>query len=312
MTVRCWVAAWALTTSGTVRALLARPRSSPARPAVWPRGGSGDESFEVAGLLRQPLPVAGLATILLPAERVLLPGATRSLHLYDANLLLALEHSLARDGGRLVLLGYDPRERRRLALHDVGVLAAVTSVEPTTRVNFRGETSPSRLISVAALWPVVSPRLTQREPFVRAELGPVAEPDAPDAAQLAEIMAAHAAVAALRAALRVGVLPATADGRPDDTAASPGGAWPAEAAAALAAAAVALKAAEEAACAWAGPEGTQHRAALAAAQHLLPPARAGALGLRGAALGVYVLQGLREARAQLEGTQRLEALLAAR
>jgi hypothetical protein len=49
-------------------------------------------------LKRRP---TGQSAILLPLPRILLPGSTRSFHVFDANMLLALEH--ARDD-ELVLI----------------------------------------------------------------------------------------------------------------------------------------------------------------------------------------------------------------
>lgn len=62
-------------------------RASPLRRSSL---ASTSENDEVSLLKRRP---KGQSAILLPRPRVLLPGATRSFHMFDANMLLALEHA---------------------------------------------------------------------------------------------------------------------------------------------------------------------------------------------------------------------------
>jgi hypothetical protein len=51
---------------------------------------SANANDEVSSLKRQP---AGQSAIYLPLSRILLPGSTRSIHMYDTNMLLALEQA---------------------------------------------------------------------------------------------------------------------------------------------------------------------------------------------------------------------------
>ena len=60
--------------------------------------GSANVNDEVSPLKRQP---SGQSAIFVPLSRILLPGSTRSLHMYDTNMLMALEQ--ARDN-ELVLI----------------------------------------------------------------------------------------------------------------------------------------------------------------------------------------------------------------
>ena len=245
-------------------------------------------SDEVALFRRKPPPPNGYGAVLLASERLLMPGATRSFHFYDQNLLGSLEHAMTQNVGSpvLALVGYDP-ESRKLNIGS-SVLVAVVGVENSKRVNSRRqEISESKIVSVEALRPCRVNRITQYEPFVVADTEDLdlLDSPAPSIEQDASIQQLCSEVMKLRDELGLALLPATADGRLDDTAADP---------AASQHAAGSLLAEVRA-----HPEASRILRTLTAAQHCKPETRAGALYLNGEALGDYVLAELADMRATL-------------
>ena len=286
-------------------------------------GGEGESSEkglseEVAPLLRRPK-LEGSAVVLLPASRVLLPGASRSFHFYDANLLAALEHALASTPpdrpAELVILGYDETSRR--LSYGRGTLATVGSVEESKRENKFAEKSESKIVTVTGLRPVSVESVEQYEPFMLASLAEEAQQQQQQQQQqqaveeeeesesvgssvqgILEAMVAQCnEVVALRTELDLPLLKPSADGRPDDTTADPNTAleW-------------CLATGLDASC--------DELVAWTCAQHLLPELRAGALELGGGAGGsgcgcglmAYVIDALEETRATLLAMKSLEQL----
>lgn len=201
---------------------------------LTPLHSSGGNADEVAPFLRRPAPPGGddaSAVVLLPESRVLMPGATRTFHFYDSNLLAALQHALAHDN-ELVILGYDTSSRR--LKYGPGTLATVGTVEDAVRENRLKERSASKIVSVTGRRPVKVDDVLQYEPFMLAKIAPRASEEEEAAAgvdeekkegETGEAIAAMVVlcneVMALRNVLSVPLLQPTSDGRPDDTTADP-------------------------------------------------------------------------------------------
>jgi len=237
---------------------------------------------EVSPLLRKPPPPEGRPAILLPSRRILMPGATRTLHLYDQNLLCALEKALETDA-TLALVSYDVESR--VFVPGPGTLASIIHVEHATRMNFRNETSASKMVTITGLSPFRVNSITQFEPYVVADLKELKPEDtpAPSESQCESIRSLCSEVASLRLDLDLGILEAAADGTPDDTEANLPGVS-------------------------SSAPGSRVMLALTAAQHVEPECRAAALVLSGEELGEYVSSELLKARSKLAAMKALSGL----
>mmetsp|Transcript_31708 Transcript_31708/g.63282 ORF Transcript_31708/g.63282 Transcript_31708/m.63282 type:complete len:180 (+) Transcript_31708:69-608(+) len=134
---------------------------------------AGSSSEEVSSFQRLAPPPTGVATVLLPAERCPLPGSTQSLHFYDSNLLLALEHaenesSKTGESTKLALITFDPSKRKFSV--GPGVIAEVVSITDNVKSNIKSELSESKIVVVRALHPATPKQITQYEPFVLTDL----------------------------------------------------------------------------------------------------------------------------------------------
>ena len=205
-----------------------------------------------------------------------MPGATRTFHMYDINLLLALEHSVEK--GEMAIVTYNPDDRKLSV--GPGVLASIVSITNSSRINRRGESSESKLVMLRALRPIRVASVAQYEPFVVAKV----EDIMPGASsrlretQEASIVALCKTVISLREDLSLPLLPATSDGASDTTRAD-----------------------------FAHVTGGSELAWLAA-QHCLPEMRAAALKLQGGSLGDYVIGSLVNTRAKLIAMKSLTGL----
>lgn len=127
---------------------LKRPRTA-TRLATRACEGCGAGDGETTPLQRFPAAgdnsVAGLGCIPVPLERLLAPGARRSMHLYDTSCMAVFAHAMARCGGRFAMAALDPAaaEQRRFGLLPVACEVAVLSWEPSTHENKFGDVSTS-------------------------------------------------------------------------------------------------------------------------------------------------------------------------
>lgn len=250
---------------------LVRPQAK----AIRSLDSSSSNNEEVSSLRRRTPPPLGRATVLIPSARVLMPGSTRSLHFYDNNLLLALQHALedhVSPGKVLALVTYDPEQR--VLSTSYGVLAEVTKVEESTRTNIHGEISQSKIVTVKGLWPLKVKKIVQLEPYVVIESNEITTESGPSKQQLTTIKNILSEVVNLRSELGLGLLEASADGRKDDTEAF-------------------------------FPARDSYLSAMVAAQHCMPVRRAGALSLGGEELGAYVEASLVATKAALSTAKTL-------
>ncbi len=174
----------------------------------------------------------GVAVVLLPASRVLMPGAMRSFHFYDSNLLNALDYARGRDG-KLVILGYD--EKSRKLKYGPGTLASVGVVENAMRENKFAEKSESKIVQVTGEGPVTVAEVLQFEPFMLATIegkgtgggcedrddGETREVKEAELSRAADLVALCSNCMELRKSMQLPLLKPSSDGRPDDTESDP-------------------------------------------------------------------------------------------
>lgn len=116
--------------------------------------------------------VAGTACIPVPVGRMLAPGSSRTMHLYDSSCLATFSHAMSKGGGRFALAALAPAEagERRFALLPIACEVAVLSWEPSTHRSKFGDASASvvaRVVGCGRLRvPETSSGVVQWEPFL--------------------------------------------------------------------------------------------------------------------------------------------------
>jgi hypothetical protein len=113
-------------------------------------------------------PAPGLASIVVPAARVLAPGQRAQLHLYDASSLQVLRHGMAHGNGTFgqVVLNDTAMRERKFELIGVGTRVKVCSTRPSTHTDKFGGTSSSMLAEVIGIGIIEPESVLQREPFL--------------------------------------------------------------------------------------------------------------------------------------------------
>ncbi|KAJ1615787.1 hypothetical protein T492DRAFT_1110869 [Pavlovales sp. CCMP2436] len=107
-------------------------------------------------------------------DRLILPGQTSQLHLYDSSNLAALRSAMTQ-GSTFIHVALDPATtaKRKFGISAVGTEVRVLTVAPSSKLNFRGESSSSIVIEAIGLRQRRVLEVTTFEPHVRARIGPV-------------------------------------------------------------------------------------------------------------------------------------------
>jgi hypothetical protein len=121
--------------------------------------------------------LTGLGCIPVPLERLLAPGARRSMHLYDLSCMAVFAHAMARCDGRFAMAALDPAaaEQRRFGLLPVACEVAVLSWEPSTHQSKFGDVSSSIRAEVVGCGRLSVPESSNgvRQCVMRGRLTPV-------------------------------------------------------------------------------------------------------------------------------------------
>jgi len=109
-----------------------------------------ESNGESTPLQRLPVPSAetlsaGLGCLAVPLDRLLPPGARRSLHLYDSSCMALFGYARAKCAGRFLLAALEPEAaaQRRFGLLPVACEVEVLKWEPSSHTNKFGDVSAS-------------------------------------------------------------------------------------------------------------------------------------------------------------------------